>query len=66
MVDGVFTEELSNVPGQDLSRQLIFVKDGRLYKLTFVPDDEAAGEVFQEMNVLYELVIDSFSFLRPL
>jgi hypothetical protein len=64
MVDGAFAERLDKVPGQDLSRQVIFVQNGRLYKLTFVPADEAAGEIYTEMEAFYELVIDSFSFLR--
>jgi hypothetical protein len=63
MVDGVFAEEVDNVPGQDLSRQVIVVRDDLLYRLTFVPSDEAAGEVFTEMESLYELVIFSLSFL---
>lgn len=63
MVDGVFAEQLDNVPGQDLSRQIITVNNGRLYKLTFVPYGEDAGEVFTEMEALSDLAIASFSFL---
>jgi hypothetical protein len=63
MLDGAFAEQLDNVPGQDLSRQVIFVENGRLYRLTFVPADEAVGEIFTEMETLYELVMDSFSFI---
>lgn len=54
---------LDKVPGQDLSRQIFAVHNGRLYKLTFAPSDEAMGEVYTEMEALYELVTESFSFL---
>jgi hypothetical protein len=54
---------LENVPGQDISRQLFAVHDGRLYKLTFVPADEAAGEVHSAMLALFDLVVRSFRFL---
>ncbi len=57
---------LDGVPGQDLSRQVIAVHDGRAYKLVFVPADESQGEVFREMEALYDLVVRSFRFLpRP-
>jgi len=55
---------LENVPGQDISRQVIVVHDGRLFKLTFVPADATAGEVYTQMESLYTTVIDSFRFLR--
>jgi len=55
---------LENMPGQDISRQVIVVHDGQLYKLTFVPADKQAGEVFTEMESLYTTVINSFRFLR--
>jgi hypothetical protein len=54
---------LDGVPGQDLSRQVIVVHDGRAYKLVFVPADEAQGEVYREMEALYELALRSFRFL---
>lgn len=31
---------LENVPGQDISRQVVVVHDGQLYKLTFMPADK--------------------------
>ena len=54
---------LDGVPGQDLSRQVIAVHDGRAYKLVFVPADEAQGDVYHEMEALYELAVRSFRFL---
>ena len=57
---------LDGVPGQDLSRQVIAVHNGRAYKLVFVPEDESQGEVHREMEALYDLVVRSFRFLpRP-
>jgi hypothetical protein len=56
-------ERLDNVPGQDISRVIFVEHDGQLYKLTFVPASEDAGEVYQQMELLYELVIRSFRFL---
>jgi hypothetical protein len=55
---------LENMPGQEISRQVIVVHDGRLYKLTFVPADEQAGEAYTQMESLYTTVINSFRFLR--
>ena len=62
MLDGVLANQFEQVPGQDLSRQVVLVRDGRLYTLTFIPDDPAA-DAYVEMQTLYDLVLDSFSFL---
>jgi hypothetical protein len=64
MLDGVPANQFDQVPGQDLSRVLLLVHNGRLYTLTFIPDDPAAGDAFVEMQALYDTVVDSFSFLR--
>lgn len=64
MLDGVAANQFERLPGQDLSRQLLMVANGRLYTLTFIPDDPEAGDAYAEMEILYELVLDSFSFLR--
>lgn len=55
---------LENMPGQEVSRQVIVVHDGRLYKLTFVPADTRADEIYTQIESLYTTVIDSFRFLR--
>jgi hypothetical protein len=55
---------LDDVPGQDISRQVFAVQGDRLYRLTFVPASEDAGEVYAEMEGLYGLVTRSFRFLR--
>ncbi len=57
-------ERLDNVPGQDLSRQVIAVRGDRVYTITFVPADEAQGAVYREMEALYDLVLRSFRFLN--
>ena len=64
MLDGVFANQFDQVPGQDFSRQVIMVRNGRLYTLTFIPDDAAAGDPYIEMQALYDSVMGSFSFLR--
>ncbi len=64
MLDGVFANQFDQVPGQDLSRQVLLVHDGRLYTLTFVPDEAAVGDAYAEMQILYDMVMESFSFLR--
>lgn len=63
MLDGVAANQFDQVPGQDLSRQVLLVHNGRLYTLTFKPDDPAASEAYNEMQTLYEMLMDSFSFL---
>jgi hypothetical protein len=66
MLDGVPANQFDQVPGQDLSRQVIMVHNGRLITLTFIPDDAAAGEAYAAMQILYDAVMDSFSFLGQL
>lgn len=63
MVDGVPANQFDQLPGQDLQRQVVLVHNDRLYTLTFVPDDPEMGDVYTEMQTLYEVVMDSFSFL---
>ena len=64
MVDGIPANRFDQVPGQDFSRQVMFVQDDKLYTLTFIPDEPAAGDAYTEMQNLYDIVMDSFSFLR--
>jgi hypothetical protein len=54
---------LDNVPGQDISRQAFVVHGDQLYKLTFVPASDDAGDVYGEMETVYELVTTSFRFV---
>ncbi len=63
MLDGVTANQFDHVPGQDLGRHVVMVRDGRQYLLSFVPDDPGAGEAYAEMETLYKWVMDSFSFL---
>ena len=53
---------LDGVPGQDINRQIMIVRNGRLYQLTFVPASEDAGEVYARMEQLYQKVVDSLNF----
>jgi hypothetical protein len=63
LVDGEPAEQISRMPGQDLNRQVIILHNGRLYILTFVPDDAAAGPVYEQMEAMYKLTLNSFNFL---
>lgn len=62
MLDGVPANQFEQVPGQELSRQVVLVHKGWAYTLAFIPDDPAA-EPYDEMQMLYDMVMDSFSFL---
>jgi len=64
MLDGEPANQFEQLPGQDLNRQVIAVHNGRLYTLTFIPDDPTMAEVYTEMQALYDTVMDSFSFLH--
>lgn len=64
MLDGVPANQFDQLPGQDLNRQVVLVRDDQIYTLTFIPDDPAMGDVYAEMETLYETVMDSFSFLK--
>jgi len=64
MLDGVPANQFDQLPGQDLNRQVVLVHNGRFYTLTFVPDDPEMGNVYPEMETLYEIVMYSFSFLK--
>jgi hypothetical protein len=56
-------ELLDKVPGQDLGRQVLVVHGDRLYKLTFIPDDPSLGDIYTQMEEVYNTVINSFRFL---
>lgn len=64
MLDGVPANQFDQLPGQDLNRQVLLVHHDRFYTLTFIPDDPEMVEVYAEMQALYDLVMDSFSFLN--
>ena len=57
-------ERLDGMPGQELSRQLIAVADGRAYRLVFTPADPAQGDAYGQIEALYDLVLKSFRFLE--
>lgn len=54
---------LDNMPGQDINRRVIVVHNGRLYDLTFSPIGAEYGEVAEQTEQVYQMVLDSFSFL---
>jgi len=57
-------ERLDNMPGQDISRQVIAVHGGRAYRLTFVPADQSQAGLHRQMEELYTLALRSFRFLE--
>jgi hypothetical protein len=62
VLDGQPAYVLGRLPGQDLNRQVFVVYNGILYHLTFVPDDPARGEEYQQMEDLYAAIIGSLRF----
>jgi hypothetical protein len=56
---------LEGMPGPELSRQVLAVHDGKLYHLTFTPEDPAADRAHAQMQALYDLVVRSFRFITP-
>ncbi len=54
---------LDKLPGQDLNRQVLVVRDDRLYRLVFSPADPGQGDAYTEMEALYRMVRESFRFL---
>jgi len=62
-VGGESAVVLDNMPGQDISRVVLMVHGGRLYRLTFVPASEDYGDVYTRMESLYAVVIKSFRFI---
>lgn len=65
-VAGVEAAVLDNLPGQEVNRQVWFVRDGRAFQMVFTPADEGLGESYTQMEALYELVTDSFAVFSPL
>jgi len=63
LLDGEPANEFRQVPGQELSRQVVTLHNGHIYTLTFLPDGPVADKTYAEMQRLYEMVMDSFSFL---
>jgi hypothetical protein len=41
------------------------VHDGRLYHLTFTPEDPSADRAHAQMQALYDQVVRSFRFITP-
>lgn len=52
------------VPGQELNRVLFAVHAGRVYRLNFSPADDSLGQVYQDLQVLFDSVAGSFTFLE--
>lgn len=63
LVDGEPANLFRLVPGQQLSRQVVTLHNDRVYTFTFLPDGPETDKTYTEMLSLYEIVMDSFSFL---
>ena len=63
MLAGETAVQINNMPGQDISRELLTVHNDRYYRLTFVPASADYGERYTQMQDLYTQVVDSFQFL---
>lgn len=55
---------IGKLPGQEINQRLLFIHNGRLYDLTFLPADPEAGLPYVEMDALYAYVLDTFVFLN--
>lgn len=56
-------ERLDGVPGQDIGRVLLVTHNDKLYRLTFVPNDPTQTGVYDQMEGLFEQVLNTFRFL---
>lgn len=63
IVGGETAVQINNMPGQDISRELLILHNDQLYRLTFVPASADYGDRYTEMEALYTQLIDSFEFL---
>jgi hypothetical protein len=53
---------LDPLPGRELTRQVLFVHDNRLFRLIFFPSDPEQADALAKMEALYSTVINSFTF----
>ena len=62
-LDGEQAVVLDGMPGQDLTRRVLVVHEGRLYDLTFGPVGADAGAVAERPEALYAQLVSSWRFL---
>jgi hypothetical protein len=62
-VNGVEGAVLDDLPGQDLNRRVVFLRDGRLYALFLAPLGDEGSETREEAEELYRQMLDSFRFV---
>jgi hypothetical protein len=69
VIDGEAAAMVDNVPGQELNRRLLFLHNGLLYHLMFLPsllgeteDYPGQAAAHAQMEALYAAVVDSFTF----
>lgn len=56
---------INQMPGQDLNRLVIVVHNGRIYEMMFIPDDPDMEQAYEEMEMLFAAVMESFRFTPP-
>jgi hypothetical protein len=54
---------LEGMPGRFLNTQLFFIHNGRVYDLTVYPVDPALPQVMPDVNEVWTMVMESFTFL---
>jgi hypothetical protein len=62
-IDGEAAFSVSELPGQDINRQLFMVHDDRLYHMMFVPDSPRAA-AYQQMEDAYAMIVNTWHFTR--
>lgn len=63
LLDGEPAVEIIGVPGQSLSWHIVTIHQDRVYQLVFSPLGEENGQAFSDMQKLYDIVMQSFTFL---
>ncbi|MDX1687235.1 MAG: hypothetical protein R3248_04555 [Candidatus Promineifilaceae bacterium] len=60
IMNGTEAQVVDGVPGQEISRLVFLVHEGRLYQLSFTHADEQLGDAYDRMEQLFHIVVDSF------
>lgn len=63
-VNGVSAESFYGVPGRSLISKVFMVHNGRLYELTFYPDDPAFPQAQPDLLALKNAVLQTWTFLE--
>lgn len=61
-IDDAQAYVVTNMPGQDLNRQLFMVHGDKLYRIMFSPEYPQAGVSYRQMEDLYAMITNTFHF----